>query len=95
MSTHPNAFGKLKFKQSSIQLTKTVVLKMTDWARLSFKKEIYILSRVGQIKIIVLHTVNADFFFEKSVVKMLMTKCSQISEYDILNMKMKDRKKRK
>ena len=36
MSTHLNAFGKWKFKQSFIHLTKMVVLKMTDWARLSF-----------------------------------------------------------
>ena len=39
MSTHLNAFGKWKFKQSFIHLTKMVVLKMIDWARLYFKKE--------------------------------------------------------
>ena len=36
MSTHLNAFGKWKFKQSFIHLTKMFVLKMVDWARLSF-----------------------------------------------------------
>ena len=35
MSSHLNAFGKWKFKQSFIHLTK-IVLKMVDWARLSF-----------------------------------------------------------
>ena len=39
MSTHLNAFGKWKSKQSFIHLTKMTVLKMIDWARLSFKKE--------------------------------------------------------
>ena len=39
MLTHLNGFGKWKFKQSFIHLTKMVVLKMIDWARLFFKKE--------------------------------------------------------
>ena len=41
MSTHLNAFEKWKFIQSFIHLTKMVVLKMIDWARLSFKWELY------------------------------------------------------
>ena len=36
MSTNLNAFGKWKFKLSFIHLTKMVVLKMIDWAGLSF-----------------------------------------------------------
>ena len=44
-----SAFGKRKSKQSFIHLTKVVVLKMTDWARLSFWKWNFILTRFVQL----------------------------------------------
>ena len=39
MSIHLNAFGKWKFKQSFIHLTKMVVLKMLTGQDFPFKKE--------------------------------------------------------